>query len=434
MAAAVVVDGSLGEGGGQILRTSLSLAAILGMPVRVHSIRAGRPKPGLQRQHLVAAQAAAACCGGTLHGATLGSSELTLQPGAGAPAGARFTFDIGSAGSTTLVLQTVLPILMCAGGGAESREVVITGGTHNPLAPSFDFLASSLLPVLVACGFDGVALTLERAGFFPAGGGRLLAHITPLPAAPAQQLRRLSLLERGAAASCSAVALLAGALPARIGESECAAVRRELGWADARVERASAAAAVGAGNVLTLRAAFAHVTETVTSVGERGVSAEEVARRAVVSMRAYLLASSAPVGEHLADQLLLPLALMAGGEFRATAASQHLETNALVINRLAGGAPVVTIAPAGAAPGDGVLVTVRAIAWRRAEAVVAAETAATAAAPQPAAAAVVAAAPAAAPSFAGHVGGSTAAASAAAEAAATGAADYSKAHPGDATT
>ena len=163
----ITIDGSQGEGGGQILRTALALAAITGTPVRVERIRARRPKPGLQRQHLVALQAAARVCNGHLQGAELNSREITFTPQA--PVSGTYVFDIGSAGSTTLVLQTVLPILLCADGPS---SVGIRGGTHNSMAPPVEFLQESFLPVLHRIGVSAT-LDLERHGFYPAGGGSI---------------------------------------------------------------------------------------------------------------------------------------------------------------------------------------------------------------------------------------------------------------------
>jgi RNA 3'-terminal phosphate cyclase (ATP) len=169
----IEIDGSFGEGGGQILRSSLALAIVTGQPVRLSNIRAGRRKPGLMRQHLTAVNAAAAICGATVDGERIGATELTFTPGA-VRAG-EYQFSIGTAGSTTLVLQTVLLPLLTAGGPS---RIVLEGGTHNPFAPPFDFLERAYLPLINRMG-PNVRATLERPGFYPAGGGRIAIEIEP---------------------------------------------------------------------------------------------------------------------------------------------------------------------------------------------------------------------------------------------------------------
>ncbi|MFQ5792535.1 MAG: RNA 3'-terminal phosphate cyclase, partial [Acidobacteriota bacterium] len=205
------IDGSAGEGGGQILRSSLALSAVTGTPFRIRNIRARRPKPGLMRQHLTAVCAAAEICGAAIDGAEIGSRELTFTPGA-----------VGTAGSTTLVLQTVLPALMTADGASELR---LEGGTDNPFAPPFDFLAEAFLPLLARMG-PQVAVELERAGFYPAGGGRLSARIVPV-----RKLRRLDLRQRGKLLSRRAKAVVAR-LPRRIADNEIQVLTDALGLAE----------------------------------------------------------------------------------------------------------------------------------------------------------------------------------------------------------
>src|SRR5687768_6494239 len=172
------IDGAQGEGGGQVLRTALSLAILLRRPLRITRIRAGRAKPGLMRQHLAAVKAAQAVSAADVHGAMLGSTELRFVPQA--LAHGSHHIDIGSAGSVGLVLQTILPPLLRADG--DSR-VAISGGTHNMLAPSTSFLQRCFLPQLAAMGAD-VTLEVERPGLFPSGGGRVVAHIRPRPLHP----------------------------------------------------------------------------------------------------------------------------------------------------------------------------------------------------------------------------------------------------------
>lgn len=321
----ITIDGSQGEGGGQILRTSLALSAITGTPVRVENIRARRPKPGLQRQHLVAVLAAARVCNGAVEGAELNSKAITLTPQA--PVAGHHQFAIGSAGSTSLVLQTVLPVLLLADGPS---TVVVEGGTHNPLAPTVEFLRDAFLPVLHRIGASAT-VELDRHGFYPAGGGRVRATIQPFTdAAP------LELLERGRQAGRRAVATIAN-LPAHVAYREAQGVKHGLHWSHDEVDEAEVKAD-GQGNMLQLWLRYAHACEVISVVGELRKPAEQVAREAVSQAKRFAEAD-VPVGEHLADQLLLPLALGAGGRFRTVEPSEHTRTNAAVLERFLG--PVV---------------------------------------------------------------------------------------------
>lgn len=318
----ITIDGSEGEGGGQILRSSLALSALTGTPVRIERIRARRPKPGLQRQHLVAVQAAARVCGGHVDGAELNSRELTFTPQA--PIAGSYEFDIGTAGSTTLVLQTILPILLHAEGPS---TVVIRGGTHNGMSPPVEFLHDSFLPVLHRIGINA-EVDLVRHGFYPAGGGAIRATIQPWGArAP------LELLERGKAIDRHANVLLAN-LPAHVASREAMAFKHALHWSHAEVDEQEVEAN-GPGNAMLVRLRFAHITARFSTVGELRKSAEQVAADCAKQVRRYL-DSEAPVCEHLADQLLLPLALGAGGRFRTCQPSAHALTNASVIARFLG--------------------------------------------------------------------------------------------------
>ncbi|HDP88421.1 MAG TPA: RNA 3'-phosphate cyclase [Thioalkalivibrio sp.] len=180
------IDGSMGEGGGQVLRSSLALSLCLGRPFRMTRIRAARSRPGLQRQHLAAVRAAAAIGHARVAGDELHSQTLEFAPAGVAPGDYRF--DIGSAGSTALVLQTVLPPLLTADGPS---RLVIQGGTHNPMAPTFEFIRDAFLPLLVRMG-PRLAIALHRPGFYPVGGGELVVSVDPVPV-----LAPLSLHARG---------------------------------------------------------------------------------------------------------------------------------------------------------------------------------------------------------------------------------------------
>jgi RNA 3'-terminal phosphate cyclase (ATP) len=321
-----VIDGSQGEGGGQILRTALALSLVTGTPFRLEKIRAGRPKPGLLRQHLTAVTAAIEIGSATADGAALGSQELAFRPGPVRPGVYRFA--VGTAGSAGLVLQTVLPPLLTATGPS---TLVVEGGTHNPHAPPFDFLALAFLPLLARMG-AGVRAVLDRPGFYPAGGGQLTVEVTPTPA-----LVPLTLLERGASRRRRARAVVAN-LPAGIAHRELRVVRDKLGFRPEELEAVTLGARDGArgpGNVVLIELEGEHGTEVFTGFGEVNVPAEAVADHAVQEARQYL-AAQVPVGPHLADQLLVPLALAGGGAFRTVPLTRHSTTNMAVIRQLAG--------------------------------------------------------------------------------------------------
>jgi RNA 3'-terminal phosphate cyclase (ATP) len=320
----ITLDGSIGEGGGQILRTALGLSLVTGTPFRIERIRAGRSKPGLLRQHLTAVQAAAAIGGAQLEGAELSSQELTFTPST-VKAG-DYQFAIGTAGSTTLVLQTILPALIAASGPS---RVVIEGGTHNPAAPPFDFLERVFLPLLARMG-PRVEATLERPGFYPAGGGRIVITIEP---PETRTLQPLVLDTRGDTVTRRVVAIVANLDP-HIGHRELRAARGRLGWEDgsAEFEVRMMDQSSGPGNVLLIELGSTNVTELFAEFGERGVRAEQVAHKAVHDVHRYL-AANVPVGRHLADQLLVPMAMAGAGSFRTTTLTPHARTNIEVIQR-----------------------------------------------------------------------------------------------------
>jgi RNA 3'-terminal phosphate cyclase (ATP) len=331
----IQIDGCQGEGGGQILRTSLALSLVTGKPFHITRIRAGRGKPGLLPQHLTAVNAAAAIGQAKVDGGELGSLELTFTPQEVRPG--EYRFSVGTAGSATLVLQTVLPPLLFASGPS---RLTLSGGTHNTHAPPFDFLANAFAPLLarLASPADPVALLtpggetaakplevqLVRPGFYPAGGGEFTATITP-PAG----WRGLELLERGAAQTRIARAIVAH-LPRDIAQRELRVVQRELAWPQQSLRTEEARGTPGPGNVLMLEMGYERVTELVTSFGTRGAPAEAVATDAVAQARRYLR-SDAPVGPHLADQILLPMALGGGGTFRTAVLTPHAVTNIEII-------------------------------------------------------------------------------------------------------
>ncbi|OQY47711.1 MAG: RNA 3'-terminal phosphate cyclase [Candidatus Parabeggiatoa sp. nov. 2] len=314
------IDGAMGEGGGQVLRTALALSICTGKPFRITQIRAGRKKPGLQRQHLTAVQAARDISAAQVEGDKMGSTTLSFVPGEIWPG--KYHFAVGTAGSTTLVLQTVLYPLLLA---KEESHLTLTGGTHNSFAPPYDFLAHAFLPILGRMG-PQVTATIERYGFYPAGGGQLTVHITPTG-----QLNGLSLTERSEMVACQAQALITG-IPEHVAYRELERVAKKLKWSQECLHFCPLPSDQGPGNVLLLIVASEHVTEVFTGFAKRGVRAETVADGAIKKVKDYL-AAEVPVGEYLADQLLLPMALAGEGEFITIAPSRHTSTNIEVIQK-----------------------------------------------------------------------------------------------------
>ena len=317
----IEIDGSHGEGGGQILRTSLSLSAITGLPFRMTSIRVRRSKPGLRRQHLTAVRAVAQICNAEVEGDRVNSTELSFSPrkvNAG-----RYTFDVETAGSTTLVFQTVYPALLCSTG--EPSHLTFIGGTHNHGGPPWHFLDRVFLPVLRRMGAV-VSIEIERYGFAPAGGGRWSAVITP------SKLQPIEMRSRGSQINGEASAIISN-LPQSIADRELAIVRRKLSWSPEKLS-SSVVESDGPGNIVMVYGSFSAdaAAELTTGFGQRGIPAETVARSAVECWQAFD-AADVPVGEHLADQLLLPMALAGGGAFTTLAPTLHTLTNVQTIRK-----------------------------------------------------------------------------------------------------
>jgi RNA 3'-terminal phosphate cyclase (ATP) len=319
----IIIDGSEGEGVGQVVRNALALSLVTGQPFRIANIRGRREKPGLMRQHLTAVEAACAIGGASCEGVSVGSSQISFTPGQVTPG--EYRFAVGTAGSTSLVLQTLLMPLLLA--DAPSR-LVLEGGTHNMMAPPFEFIERAFLPVINRMG-PQVSARLTRHGFFPRGGGRIEVDIVPGTLVP------IDCLDRGALQSVSATALFA-ALPFSIAEREIATVRKLLpDWPEGAFSVRQLPEEQGPGNALMLEAVFEHATEVVTGFGKLGVSAESLAKTAAHRMTGFL-ASDAFAGPYLADQLLLPFALARGGSFTTVKPSQHARTAADVIERFTG--------------------------------------------------------------------------------------------------
>ncbi|MBF0658677.1 RNA 3'-phosphate cyclase [Psychrobacter sp. NG25] len=330
------IDGSTGEGGGQIIRTALSLSMLTGIPIEMFNIRAGRAKSGLMRQHLMCVQASQQISNASVSGAVLGSSSFRFAPSA--IRSGDYHFDIGSAGSTSLVLQTLLPALLFANTDQSVLSTVsIKGGTHNPLAPTTDFLQQAFVPALAKLGMQ-VNIECVQAGFAPIGGGVIKATITPF-------MRRadskpLMLTERGALTNIALVASVLN-LEYDIGKRELASAKSVLLESvvdDSLITtKANKLDGIGEGNTC-----YAQVThecgdhlhhEIFTLLGEKRTSAEKMGNRLAGLIKRYLFRTDALVDEYLTDQLLLPLALSGGGEFTARIISQHTETQAWLIEQ-----------------------------------------------------------------------------------------------------
>ncbi len=299
------------------MRTSLALSLVTGNPFIIKEIRAGRKKPGLMRQHLTCVNAAVKVGNAKAEGANIGSQSLKFEPRAITPG--KYNFAIGTAGSCTLVLQAILPALLVADGPS---EVILEGGTHNPFAPPFDFLDQTFLRLINEMG-PTVSASLIRPGFYPAGGGKIKVEITPSP------LGEIDLTQRGEILNKTAKAFVAN-LPENIAAREIKIVKKLLGWEDCEI--VNIPYSHGPGNVLTLSVESENLTEVFTGFGVKGVTAEKVAKRCVGQVKSYL-AADAPVGKHLADQLLIPLAMAGGGTFITQPPSRHTMTNIEVVKQ-----------------------------------------------------------------------------------------------------
>lgn len=319
----IIIDGSEGEGGGQIVRNACALSLVTGKPFRITNVRGGRQKPGLMRQHVTAIEAACTIGSAVCEGLGVNSSEIAFTPGKVVPG--EYHFAVGTAGSTGLVLQTVLMPLLMANGPS---RLVLEGGTHNMLAPPFEFIERSFLPIINRMG-PTVKAKLVRHGFYPRGGGRIDIDIAPAP------LRQLECTERGSLRSRSAMAKFA-ALPIEIAEREVKAARKALSdWPEEAFAVRELPDEQGPGTILLLEAEFENVTEVVSGFGKLGLSAEKLASTAANRMSGYL-ASDAFAGPYLADQLLLPFAIAGGGVFTTVKPSQHSYTAAEIIARFLG--------------------------------------------------------------------------------------------------
>jgi RNA 3'-phosphate cyclase len=318
--AMVHIDGARGEGGGQVLRSALALSILTGTPMRITNIRARRPKPGLMAQHLKAVEAAAAVAQARVEGAQRSSQTLVFEPSAIRHGELRF--DIGTAGATSLVLQTVVVPLSAAGGAS---SLTIIGGTHVPWSPCFDYLQMHWLRYMRRIGFD-IDLSLDVAGFYPRGGGRVRATVRPATA-----LLPLQLVERGRLQRVRGISGVAN-LDVSVGERQRRQALDRLSGRCGDVEiDVRRMPAHSPGTVLLLLAEFECSQCCYFALGARGKAAERVADEAMDGLDAFL-ATDGAVDEYLADQLILPLACAAGvSELRTAKVTQHLLTNAEVV-------------------------------------------------------------------------------------------------------
>lgn len=325
----IYIDGSYGEGGGQILRTSLSLAAITGRSLRIDNIRAGRQKPGLSAQHLTAVRAAATICNALVQGDTIGSITLEFIPRSSTQAG-KYTFDVtearegGSAGAVTLVLQTILLPLALASGDS---SVTLRGGTHVSFSPSFTYIEQVYLPVLQQMGVQAEA-KLNAWGWYPQGGGEVELEVSG-----SSKLSGINLLERGDLLQVRGLAVVTQ-LPSHIPQRLASRAENLLAQADIEASiQPLRAQGVAPGAGLFLRAEYKHCRAGFGALGRVGLPAEKVAAIACEELLQFDR-TGAPVDEHLADQLLLPAALATyESQYRVAKVSKHLTTNAWVIEQ-----------------------------------------------------------------------------------------------------
>lgn len=318
----LVIDGSAGEGGGQLLRTSLTLSMTTGRPFVLEQIRAGRKKPGLMRQHLTCVKAAAAICGAEVEGASVGSPRLVFRPGA--VAGGEHVLDIGSAGSVSLVLQTIALPLAAA---PRPSRIVVRGGTHARWAPPYPFLVEAWLPLVRRAGAN-VSLELRSPGFYPAGGGEVVMRVEPMAD---HAFRPLHLGEASGTLAKLEMRAIVSSLSEAIARRELTAAAALLG--DHPVEMASESVrSPGPGNAIWLvaRDEVTGLTNVFSGIGDVGVKAEDIGRDLAQSFL-HWRSSGAVVEEHLADQVMLPIALAGAGTYTTSALSMHLRTNLEVI-------------------------------------------------------------------------------------------------------
>ena len=317
----VFIDGAAGEGGGQILRTALALSCITAKKLHIENIRAARRNPGLAKQHLSCVEATCQISNAKSHGAILNSKALDFQPGH-VQAG-DFNFDVGSAGSATLVAQTILPALFSA---EKTSTITITGGTHNPLAPPFDFIHETFLPAIAAAGLNADCKLLKH-GFYPAGGGKITLHIQP---AEKHTLQPINLCKPTEQSKINA-RIYTAKLPAHIAQRQ-KKLLLESPLQFTNIEHIEAADSDGPGNCIMIRICNGKRTTVFTAFGMRGKPSPDVVNEAVTLAKNFL-DSSAVIDRFLADQLLIYMAIAKASSYTTNELSNHLLTNIEIIKK-----------------------------------------------------------------------------------------------------
>ncbi len=324
----IVLDGSEGEGGGQVLRSALSLSLITGQAFRLERVRAKRKPPGLKAQHLTCVHGAAKLGGATVQGDSIGSHTVSFAPGP--TVSGTYAFHVGTAGSTNLLLHCLVYPLALAGGGS----LTLTGGSHVIASPTFDYVERVWAPLVRHWGIS-VTLKLELAGFFPEGGGRLWVNVEPIRQPGQLELSKRPEIDR------LVVRSIVGGLSVDIAHRQGDTARRSLGELGVPVELDVASLPNGPSRgtaVLVTAESKGQTLAGFSSLGERRLPAEEVGRTAAKEARAWLRGTGA-LDEHAGDQLLFPMGLAAAGllgpsrasRFRAHVISDHLTTHARVL-------------------------------------------------------------------------------------------------------
>jgi len=315
----ITIDGAFGEGGGQILRTALGLSLVTQSPFTIKNVRAGRKKPGLLHQHLTAVKAAVQISNANVEGDFFGSQQLFFNPKR-VYAG-DYTFAVGTAGSATLVFQTILPALLIA---ENISQVTVKGGTHNPFAPPFDFLQKVFFPLITHMGTK-IKASIKRYGFYPAGGGEINFQINPT-----SKLTPLNINERGELLKRSAYALYSK-IPSEIAADEINTIKERLSLTKDECNICEVPSP-GPGNVVLIEYQYENICEVFSGFGQPGTSRFEVAKKAIAGLQKYFK-TNAPVGSCLADQLLIPFAMAGGGEFCTGGLTKHAITNMDIIRK-----------------------------------------------------------------------------------------------------
>jgi len=321
----LVIDGSFGEGGGQILRYTLALASVLGKPVRIVNIRAKRENPGLQRQHLTVVKALAEITGARVRGATLGSTEVEFEPRR--ISGGSYTFDIGSAGSITLVLQS---LLLVAAFSDKPVELRLIGGTDVPWSPTYDYFNHVFLYHLSRAGYK-VGLELIRRGHYPRGGGEVIARIRD----PPKGFKPLNLSERGAIASIRGISH-AVRLPRHVAERQARAAREKLAGMGVKVPIEIEIESyppdrdphIGQGSGIALWADASNTRIGADSIGARDRRAEDVGAEAASRLASDLL-TGASLDTHMSD-MIIPYLILASGPSEVTCSSLTLHAYTMI--------------------------------------------------------------------------------------------------------